>query len=177
MAHAPEVEGFAEAAVMRQTHREPRLARAALADEEDFGVRVLDLVRRGRQGRHGDFRRSRLGDKFRQIPHPDAAAVVAGEGAAFDRRSTPRVLTSAVWPSSTRRQRPVSTSHSRTVSSAGHRRGRGVRSALHATRPTLSRVAFEHAQAAPRLHVPQPHGLVSRAGEGAALIGAPRHAS
>ena len=61
--------------IQSQSLGKPRLARAALADEEDFGVRVLDLVRRGRQGWHGDFRCSRLGDKFRQIPHPDAASV------------------------------------------------------------------------------------------------------
>ena len=76
--------------IQRQPLGKPRLARAALADEEDFGVRVLDLVRRERQGWRGGFRCSRLGDEFRQIPHPDAAALVAGEGAASDRRSTPR---------------------------------------------------------------------------------------
>ena len=48
--------------------------------------------------------------------------------------------------------------------------------ALQATLYDRSTVAFEHAKATSRLHVPQPHCAVNAAGEGVAAIGAPRHA-
>ena len=75
--------------------------------------------------------------------------------------------TLSVWPSSTRRQRPDSTSQSRTVLSRPRRaRCRPSRTPRHAQ--DAVGVAFEHAQAAARLHVPQPHGLVHCPGERAA---------
>ena len=39
-----------------------------------------------------------------------------------------------------------------------------------------SGMAFEHAQAAPRRDLPQPHGVVIGPGEGALAVGTPRHA-
>ena len=46
----------------------PGASHAAVADEKDLGVRILDLVRRERQGCHAGIRRARLGDKCREIP-------------------------------------------------------------------------------------------------------------
>src|SRR6266404_3305609 len=66
-----------------QTCALPIFPRAGIADEKDLGVRVLDLVRRDWRGCGDGPPCPRFGDMLRQIPHPNAALVIAGECAAL----------------------------------------------------------------------------------------------
>ena len=151
---------------LNQSLSQAAFSHAGVADEEDFGVRVLDLVRRGGKAGAWCFRCPCLGDEFRQIPHPDAAIVVAGEGAALigAPRHALNISRVAFEHAQAAPRLDLPQPHGLVIGA-----GEGAAlSALHATLLTL-RMAFEHAQAAPRLHVPQPHGIVIGAGEGAAL--------
>ena len=76
------------------------------------------------------------------------------------------LLTQAVWPSSTCKQRfRVHLPQPHGVVRGPGEDAPAVRTPRHA--PDKSGVAFEHAQAAARLHLPQPHGMVIGPGEDA----------
>ena len=123
---------------------------------------------------HGGFRRSRLGDEFRQIPYPDAA-VVSPEKARRPSALHATLLTLSSWPSSTRRQarspRPTAAPYC-----PGHRRGRTPIGDSTQRSQTVVRVAFEAPAGTPGLHIPQSHSFVRDAGEEHDVVATPGYA-
>ena len=160
--------------VRSQAHREPGLACASVANEKDFGVRVLDLVRRRRQGCRRDCVRARLPDGLRKIPRTDNPVVVSRNRVASiggpchppDRAGVAFKDADAV-PSLDIPQPQRSVQGSREcvplIGAPGHT-GHGVR------------MARENAQAAPSLYRQQPNCVVIGRREDTFLIGTPSNA-